>query len=386
MVLALGEIEKYLDKLSKDNPSMAELYSLGNSSGGKDIKAVYITDKDVPLDVKEIAVIMGLRHGDELGVVPAVTSLLDWLVSEEGAETRHRQMVIVIPVVNPDGFVKQEFGVPRDRISDDESKIILPLILKHRADLLLDIHSLERGDLEAVITGHTLHLGEDDLIHGMAAYRMMAGAGMAGYPYALHMLGIQSLAPWLSTPRPSQYKSSAYNNWVCAPAYEKLHSIVIGMEVNDFSLSEDECGKSGLAAIIPLLEMGNTRSLWEYASGYPNRIIRGNMLVSLRAAGQSAEELRKSRVEIWQKRDYFTNPVRMLPSKNRIRAKVEYAGEPLTTPFSICCRIRGNPVIKAVQLNESKTDYYVATDNCSSFVYIDVPAASAGTYEVSIDF
>ena len=105
----------------------------------------------------------------------------------------------------------------------------------------------------------------------------------------------------------------------------------------------------------------------------------------MRATGQSAWERRKSRVKIWQNREYFTDPVRMLPSANRIKAKIEYSGEPLINPFSICCRIRGNPDVKAIQLNGAKTSYYIAADNCSSFVYVDVPAASAGIYEVSID-
>ena len=383
---SLELIEKNISGLLADNSDVVELHSLGLSAEGRDIKAMYITDKRVPLVEKEVAVIMGLRHGDEAGVAPAALSLLDWLVSEKGAETRRKQLVIFIPVVNPDGFVKQEFGAPRDKISGDESKIILPLILKSQADMLLDIHSLERGNLEAVITGHTEHLGEDDLIHGLAVRRMMEGAAVAGYPYVIHALGVQAVAPWLSTPRPSNYDTPSYNNWVCAPAYEQLHSLVIGMEVNDFYLSDDECGKSGLAAIIPLLELGNTRSSWEFASGYPNRIVRGNMLVSLRAAGQSAAERRESRMEIWQKRDFFTNPITMLPSKNRIKAKVKYSGEPLSNAFSICCRIRGNPAINGVSLNGIKTDYYSATDNCSTFVFVDVPPAVAGTYEVSIDF
>lgn len=386
MDLSLESVEKNIIKLSVNNSATVELNSLGLSAEGRDIKAVYITDKSVSLAEKEVAVVMGLRHGDEVGVVSAVSSLLDWLVSEGGAETRRRQLVIVIPVVNPDGFIKQEFGAPRDRISDDERKIILPLILECQADLLLDIHSLDRGDLEAVITGHTTHLGEDDLIHGLAACRMMEGAAVAGYPYVTHALGVQSLAPWLSTPRPSNYDTPSYNNWVCAPAYEQLHSLVMGMEVNDFYLNDDECGKSGLAAIIPLLELGNTRSSWEFASGYPNRIIRGNMLISLRAAGQSAAVRRESRMEIWQKRDFLTDPIRMLPSQNRIKAKVEYSGEPLSSAFSICCRIRGNPAINGVSLNGIKTDYYSSTDNCSTFVFVDVPPAVAGTYEVSIDF
>ncbi len=385
MNLSLEAIEKNINKLSVNNPDTVEIHSLGLSAEGRDIKAVYVTDTGVPLAEKEVAVVMGLRHGDELGVAPAVSSLLDWLVSEDGAETRRRQLVIVIPVVNPDGFIKQEFGAPRDRISEVERTVILPLILECQADMLLDIHSLDRGDLEAVITGHTTHLGEDDLIHGIAARKMMEGAAAAGYPYALHTLGVQSRAPWLSTPRPPRNTSSSYNNWVCAPAYEQLHSLVIGMEVNSFSLNDDECGKSGLAAIVPLLQLGNMRSSWDYAPGYPNRILRGNVLISLRAAGQNAAERRKSRAELWQNREFFSDPIKIMPTTHSIQASIEYSGESLSNAFSICCRIRGNPDLKDVRLNGIKTDYYIATDNCSSFVFVDIPPAVAGVYEVSID-
>lgn len=385
MNLSLESIENNISKLSANNPGTVDLHSLGLSAEGRHINAVYITDKGVPLAEKEIAVVMGLRHGDEVGVVSAVSSLLDWLVSQKGENTRSRQLVIVIPVANPDGFVKREFGVPRDRISEIEKTVILPLILGCQADMILDIHSLDRGDLEAVITGHTTHLGEDDLIHGIAACRMVEGAAEAGYPYVSHALGVQSLAPWLSTPRPPRNASASYNNWVCAPAYEQLHSLVIGMEVNSFSLNDDECGNSGLAAIVPLLELGNTRSSWEYAPGYPNRILRGNMLISLRAAGQSAAERRKSRAELWQKREFFSDPVKIMPTTHSVQASIEYSGEPLSNAFSICCRIRGKPDIKNIRLNGIKTDYYTATDNCSSFVFVDVPPAGAGKYELSID-
>jgi len=385
MNLSLESIENNISKLSANNPGTVELHSLGLSAEGRHIKAVYITDKRVPLAEKEIAVVLGVRHGDEVGVVTAVASLLDWLVSQKGEKTRSRQLVIVIPVANPDGFVKGEFGVPRDRISKIEKTVILPLILGCQADMILDIHSLDRGDLEAVITGHTTHLGEDDLIHGIAACRMVEGAAAAGYPYVSHALGVQSLAPWLSTPRPPRNASASYNNWVCAPAYEQLHSLVIGMEVNSFSLNDDECGNSGLAAIVPLLELGNTRSSWECAPGYPNRILRGNMLISLRAAGQSAAERRKSRAELWQKREFFSDPVKIMPTTHSVQASIEYSGEPLSNAFSICCRIRGNPDIKNIRMNGIKTDYYTATDNCSSFVFVDVPPAVAGIYEFSID-
>jgi len=384
-VLTLVEIERYLDELEEKYSHIVKLQSIGKSSGGRNIKAVLITDNDISESDKEVAIVMGLRHGDEIGVVPAVIKVLDWLVSDDGKITRERQKVIVIPVVNPDGFIKQEFGAPREVISKDEEEIIVPFILAQEADMVLDVHSLDRGDIEAIITGHTLHEGEDDFIHGFAAAKMLAGAADHGYPYVLHMLGIQSRTPWHSTPRMAGYESSTYNNWVCAPVYEKMHTLVLGMEVNSYSLNEEECGKSGLAAIRPLIKLGNIRSPWECTAGYPNRIIKGNMHISLRATGSNAEEYRKSRIELWQKREYFTEPVRLLPTLTQIKAKTKFSGEKLSSPFALCCRLHGNPEIKQVTLNRKVCDYRASSDNCSTFVFVDVQSAKTGVYEITID-
>ena len=65
MSLSLESIEKDIGKLSANNPDTVEFRSIGLSSEGRDINAVYITDKRVALAEKEIAVVMGLRHGLE---------------------------------------------------------------------------------------------------------------------------------------------------------------------------------------------------------------------------------------------------------------------------------------------------------------------------------
>ena len=55
--MSLESIEKNTGKLSANNPGTVKLHFLGLFAEGRDINAVYITDKRVPLAEKEIAVV-----------------------------------------------------------------------------------------------------------------------------------------------------------------------------------------------------------------------------------------------------------------------------------------------------------------------------------------
>jgi len=385
-VPSLEEVYQELGRLAEKRSDIVESQSLGSSSEGRDIKAVYVTDKSVPQEDKEIAIIVCLRHGDEIGALAVGYKLLDWLVSEEAAETRRCQLVILVPVTNPDGFVRQEFWAPGDKLSDTEMKTIWALAESYQPDVVVDAHSLERGDLEAVITGHTGHFGEDDFIQGRGAYIMMSGAASKGYPFVIHTYGTQSLVPWRALPRAVPPRFHPYDNLFCGLCHQKLHSLAFGIEVNSFGLDIEDAGRSGIAAITPLLEMGNSRATWEYEPGYPNRILKGNLLTSIRAAGKNAAGRRQSRTEIWQNREFFTGPFREMPTRHTIKAKTEYSGKKLATDFSICCRLRGNPDIHHVGLNGVSTDFHTAYDECSTYVFADVQAADTGAYELDIEF
>lgn len=385
-VPSLEEIYQEIGSLAEKRSDIVENRTLGSSSEGRDIKAVYVTDKSIPQEEKEIALIICMRHGDEVGALAVARDLLDWLISEEGAETRSRQLVIIVPVANPDGFVRQEFWAPRDKLSDTEMKTIWVQAEAYQPDVVLDVHSLGRGDLEAVITGHTSHVGEDDFIHGRLAYIMMNGAASKGYPFVIHTSGTQSLAPWRALPRAVPPCFHLYNNFFCGLCHERLHSLAFGIEVNDFGLDTEEVGRSGVAAITPLLEIGNSRSAWEHESGYPNRIIRGNFLTSIRATGRDASKRRKSRTEIWQKGKFFTDPLREMPNRHTVIARTEYSGEKLSSDFAICCRVRGQPDIHSVYLNGDKTEFRTSYDGCSTYVFADVQTADAGTYELCTEF
>jgi len=373
----LDALYQDLDKFVARNQETAGVRSLGSSAEGYDIKAIYVTDREVPLEEKEIAMIICGRHGNERGAFAVGPELLEWLVSREGASTRNRQFVVVVPVANPDGFVRGEFLAPRDKLSVTEINAINALVKDWQPDAVIDVHSLGRADLEAVITAHTSHQGEDDFIHGMVASDMVRGAASQGYPFALHTLGTQKFIPWVNI---------GYNNFFCQELYDRFHPLVFGMEVNHFALDIADAARSGLAAITPLLETGNRRFPWEYCAGYPNRILVGNFLTSIRAAGKNSAERRRSRSEIWKNRKFFTEPKRVMPSRRMVRISTEYSGETLSCGVSLSCRIRGNPNIRHISLNNKKeVSFYTCNDDCSTYVFVDIQPVRAGGCEVSIE-
>ena len=372
----LKKLYQQLDDFGNNYPEIVEIHSLGLSDEGREIKAFHVTDRGRrSLAEKEVVVVICGRHGDELGAFAVGLQLLHWLVSEEASDIIKDQLLIIVPFANPDGFVRGEFFAPKDKLSGIEKNYIKLLVDKFRPDVLIDVHSIGRGDLEAVIAGHTSHTGEDDFISGLLGTRMIKGAELEGYPFILHLLGVQQLKPWTNV---------QYNNFICQECFELCHSLVFGLEVNHYSLDIDDAAQSGVAAIKPLLNAANKRFPWEYYSGYPNRIIKGNFLTSIRATGNRPGDRRESRYEIWNNRDSFTEPIRKIPDRRTIKIKTDYSGEILLHPISFCCRIRGRPNIRQVYLDDSETKFYTCEDDCSLYVFSDALSLNRGEHEVEI--
>jgi len=309
------------------------------------------------------------RHGNELGTRVVGTALLGWLCSDAGAETRRRQLVIVVPVANPDGCVREEFFAPSDGLSDVEQRTIAELARTHQPDLVVDVHSFGESDIEAILPANTTSAAEDVFIHRDLAMRATEGAARVGYPFAVHAVRL----------------SGDYNNFFCGMCYDRFHSLAFGMEVNHASLAPDQAAASGVAAITSLLDAGNTRSPWEPQAGYPNRILLGDLFTSIRAAGDDAGQRRTSRSHIWPNRRHFARPKRETAGSSAIRVLTEYAGAALPCRFSLSCRLRGSPAIRAVRLNGEPVDAPTHTDNCSTYVHVGIAPSGRQSYELSVE-
>jgi len=364
------EIYRLVDRFVARNADIAHSESLGLSEEGREIKAVYVTDKSVPDSEKQAAMVVCGRHGDELGQRVVGNALLEWLSSAEGAETRRRQLVIVVPVANPDGCVRNEFLAPHDGLSRVEQNTIAALAERYQPDAVIDVHSLRRTDIEAILTANTSDAGQDVFIHGLLAKNMAESAARQGYPFLIESVDF----------------AGDYNNFFSGMCYERFHSVAFGMEVNHGSLGPRKAAESGVAAIKALLNAGNIRHPWEPHAGYPNSILAGDFFNCVRAVGRNSAERRASRSELWQHRESFAPLKRVVLDDGTIRVVAAYAGEPLSCGFSMTCRTRGFPVSVKAHLNGAPVEVSCTyRDNCSTYVCVDIDRLEQGEYELSVE-
>ena len=61
------DVYEKVDRFVEKNSEISRSESLGASVEGREIRAVFVTDKSVPVQDKEVAVVVCGRHGNELG-------------------------------------------------------------------------------------------------------------------------------------------------------------------------------------------------------------------------------------------------------------------------------------------------------------------------------
>ena len=411
----LDDIHRWLDDYVAANRRIATKEIVGRSEEDRDIPAIVLTHPGIPDADKQVAVVTLARHGQELGARVVGPEILAYLAGDDARDILDAQRVIVLPVVNPDGFVRNEFHSSRTRLTPTERHVIGGLCRKYPPDMMIDYHSLgrtggsktDRGDLEAIIPANTTRWGMDEPVHRFVARRMRDAAETAGWPYEIHTL--EDLAayyfggtdvgsqPW-AFQREKVYllhmqddsdhydipEGAAYTNYTCAPAYLKWHTLVFGMETNHWAITRaGDIAASGLAPCRALLKLGCTRLPWEKDPGYPANILTGDFRISIRAVGETAAERRTSRTRIWGQRRHFNIPLREMPDRETTVARVRYVGTDLPMTFALCLRMRQCP-ITYVTVRGKDVAFETFDDRCARFLYIPLTLETAGTVEVFI--
>jgi len=388
-------LEDRVDRFAGSHGNIARVETIAESMEGRPVRAVHITHPDVPDNDKEVALIIIGRHGNEIGTRVVGPAVFEWLASEAAGEILERQHVIVVPVANPDGCAHEVFGLPVYHLSGLEKRSLLRLAADYPPDVVLDIHSLGRetgmglnwGGLEAIVVDHTAVAGEDQVILREMAREMIHAAAAEGYPFLFH-----TLEPYQkSRQRADGLVDCTFNNHVNAALYDAYHALTFGVEVNHFALGPTETAESGLAIVKSALKMGNRVFPWEFHTGYPNRIISGDFLASIRPRGKDARERRRSRKGIWEKRRFFTEPFapyREVCDKHSVNATIKYAGESgIAGGITVSLRIRGMPEIKSVAVDGERVDYYRKEDACSTYLFVELDAIQADdTREIVAEF
>lgn len=423
----LREVYGWLDAFVEENKRIARKVVLGKSPDQWDIPAILVTNGDIADDLKQIAVVTAARHGQELGARVVAPQILHFLAGEEAREIRDTQLVIVVPVVNPEGFVLNQFCSSRTSLTNTERLILGNLFRAYPPDMIIDYHSLgaesgstyDIGDMEVILPANTTRWAMDEQIHLHVAQKMVDAAEKAGWPYEIHTL--EDLAayyfggkevgntPWSSLkeklfvlhmqdaddnydipedaylnrskPQPAR---STYTNYTCGPAYMKWHSLVFGMETNHHAIPDaGPLAESGAAPCAALLKMGSGRFSWEKDAGYPVNILHGDFRVSIRPVGNNAAERRASRTRVWAERHHFNHPQRVMKDLDTTLARVRYFGKDLPMEFALCLRMRQNR-ISGASIEGKNIAFETFRDRCSTFVYIPLTLQKAGVTEVTI--
>ena len=156
----LKEIYAWIDQFVQANPDITEKVVLGKSEDSQwEIPAVIVTNKSISFDEKQIAIVTLARHGQERGARVVGPEILNYLADGDAAETRDKQVVIVVPIFNPEGVVLDAFHSTMYGITDYEKKIMGNLCAHYTPDMMIDYHSLgkmdgskyDHGDMEVII-------------------------------------------------------------------------------------------------------------------------------------------------------------------------------------------------------------------------------------------
>jgi hypothetical protein len=312
--LSLPEIESLVTGWQQTHPELAKVQSIG-VSGGHPIWAIELTDQSVPNDDKEVTLVLAMHTGMEISGGNAVFILGKWLLSGDPVARRilRNQVVVLVPCPNPYSYEKGDiayqfrnelggdiyaapwsFDGVSDPVKYPEAEAVKTVIDAYAPDFIIDSHGVWYEDQIMIETNGVSAFGLFKSYNRSIVERVMAEAEAAGYPQD-NEDNRQTLLPVDTASRQPEWKHHFQNvKDGCTPgiyAYNKYHTIVFSIEV--------AFEESGFLRMKKLLEIGTERAPLEYYPGYPNRTVNGGLLYAVAAWGRTAEERRRSRVELW---------------------------------------------------------------------------------------
>ena len=324
--LTLEEYAETLRYWSEKHAPIMKLETRGKSKEGLPIFLAKVTDPSVPDDDKQILLVTGMHSGAERSGAAAVLYTMEWFLSDapDAAETRRKQIVLLMPIVNPWGFFTTEsnansqgidpYSGQRGKAWDIEKLTVrepekAPEIMAYksvvdefRPDVHVDLHGVSlwwNGQLTVESAGtaysnFSLRPWDWRITEAMIAGARKAGFGIdRGEADSQRMFWGPDMTPlaerlWLGRPF---FYTATY-------AYAMYHTLPITAEVN--------WNESALARLKALLAIGNGTWEGEGVPGYPVNVMKSIVGQWVVAAGRNAAERRRSRIELWQRQGGFT--------------------------------------------------------------------------------
>ena len=323
---SFAEIAETLRFWSEKHADKFTLEVRGKTKEGQPIFLARITDKAVRDDDKQIALITAMHSGAERTGATSVMRFAEWLLgnSREAVETRRKQIVLLMPVVNPWGFetVESNFNSQGiDPYSGQRGKAwdIATLTVKEpaKAPEIVAVQSVFdefKPDVHWDMHGVSLRWNGQQVVESCGtsysnyslrpwdwriAEAMIAEARRAGYGIDRGEADTQRLFFGPDMP------PLADRLWLGRPFF---YTAMYGYARHHTLLGTCEVGweESGVARLRGLMRIGNRVWDGEKTAGYPVNVMKSLVGQWVMATGRNTAERRCSRIELWQRQGTFT--------------------------------------------------------------------------------
>ncbi len=302
------EIGTHLQTAALVLPQYAEYFLAGWSVDGRPIHSLLLTDKEFSDDNKSQVVLSAAEHGTEKNAAVVLLLLIRELTETPvGREILQHQKLVLLPVVNPDGYEHCAFtnqnGINLfadfhfDRApSQPEAKILAGILDRFMPELFVSVHGhcLDQTRLRGTestgiaFTTRTTRCYSRELVE-MANQ----AAEEAGFPQDRGEEDSQRILPEILQAPYHSFES--FDRLECTSplyAYHHCHSLSMSMEVMH--------NQSGVIRLMALLKAGERT--WDgMGRGYPAWVVNRANHLFLVPGGKNLSECRVNRIKLWQR-------------------------------------------------------------------------------------
>lgn len=279
-------------------PELVTYAEIGTSEEGRPIPLLTITDPAVRSANKSVFLLSGGTDGsEEVGRAVAV-GLARALLEPQHRTHLQRQVVLVVPVTNPDGSVRDQpdkmgnaRGIPATDVhlqdrppATAEGRVMRALVEEWIPDAHVDFHGLAGGGMGDCSFLYPTVNAKWSIPILMEVDRELAEAGArVGYP---------------QQGRPRLWWEPRHNlpGWL-ARNYSSLCMVVEGTE--NYYPIEDSV-RSGVVRMLRLMEIGEEVRYFQDFANYPCDVVSGGCMGALMSYGEDYAQRRGSRRDLSQ--------------------------------------------------------------------------------------
>ena len=285
-------------EMAASHPELATYSEIGKSEEGRPLPLLTITDPAIPATQKSVFLLSGGTDGSEEVGRAVALGLARALLQPQLRTHLERQVVLVVPVTNPDGSERDQAdrlgnakGVPATEVhlqdrppATAEGRAMRALVEEWIPDAHVDFHGLAGGSMGDCSFLYPTVNAKWSIPILMQVDGEMAEAG--------------ARAGWPQQGRPRLWWEPRTNlpGWL-ARNYSSLCMVVEGTE--NYYPIEDSV-QAGVIRMLRLMEIGEEVRFFQDSPNYPCDVVNGGYMGAIMSYGANYTERRKSRRDISQ--------------------------------------------------------------------------------------